>query len=114
MISIVFSSTARQASSAELAWRAIDEKTIEVTTRQDAGKKMDVEFYAVGSIAGDSAAADKLATELKSKIEPQLWGDASDKAAIHFDALSRALIIHAPQRVQAQVEAILANRSSSK
>jgi hypothetical protein len=100
--------------SAELAWRAIDEKTIEITTRQDAGKKMDVEFYAVGSIAGDSGAGEKLATELKSKIEPQLWGDASDKAAIYFDAPSRVLIVRAPQRTQAQVEVFLGSRSSAK
>jgi hypothetical protein len=100
--------------SAELAWRAVDEKTIEIMTRPEASRRLDVEFYPIGAMAADSASADKLIVELKSKIEPQLWGDASDKAAIHFDALSRALIIHAPQRVQAQVEAILANRSSSK
>jgi hypothetical protein len=100
--------------SAELAWRAIDEKTIEVTTRQDASKKMDVEFYAAGSIAGDSAAAEKLIAELKSKIEPQVWGDATDKAAIHFDPPSRALIVRAPQRAQAQVEAFLTSLQRNK
>jgi hypothetical protein len=100
--------------SAELAWRAIDEKTIEITTRQDASKKMDVEFYAAGSIAGDSAAAEKLIAELKSKIEPQLWGDASDKAAIHFDPPSRVLIVRAPQRTQGQIEAFLANHTKAK
>jgi hypothetical protein len=100
--------------SAELAWRAIDEKTIEVTTRQDAGRKMDVEFYAAGSIAGDSSAAEKLTTELKSKIEPQLWGDASGKAAIHFDLPSRALIVRAPQRSQALVEAFLLSHSKAR
>jgi len=93
--------------SAELAWRAIDDKTIEITTRQDGSKKMDVEFYPVGSIAGDSAAAEKLATELKSKIEPQVWGDSSDKAVIHFDATGRALIVRAPQRLQARIEQFL-------
>jgi len=100
--------------SAELAWRAIDDKTIEVTTRQDAGKKMDAEFYAAGSVAGDSAVAEKLIAELKSKIEPLLWQDASDKAAIHFDAPSRALIVRAPQRTQAQVEAFLVDHGKAK
>jgi hypothetical protein len=100
--------------SAELAWRAIDEKTIEVTTRQDASKKMDIEFYAAGSIAADSTAAEKLIAELKSKIEPQLWGDSSDKAAIHFDPLSRALIVRAPQRTQAEAEAFLIDHGKAK
>jgi len=93
--------------SAELAWRAIDEKTIEITTRPDAGQKMDVEFYPVGGIAADAAAAAKLITNLKSTVEPKLWGDSADNATVHFDAASRALIIRAPQRLQARIEQFL-------
>jgi len=90
--------------SAELSWRAIDEKTIEITTRPEASRRMDVEFYPVRSIAADATASEKLIAELKSKVEPQAWGDASDKAALDFDASSRALIVCAPQRLQAHVE----------
>ena len=100
--------------SSELAWRAIDDKTIEITTRTAAAMKMDVEFYSAGDLAKDATAGQTLIAQINSKVEPQQWGDAADKAAIQFDATSRTLIIRAPQRLQSHVESFLADSRAKK
>lgn len=104
--------------SADLTWRAMDERTIEITSHPAALARMDVEFYPVRNLATDAAAGEKLIAQIKAKVEPQLWGDAADKladlGAIHLDSPSGALIVRAPQRVQSQVEAELAAQRSRK
>jgi hypothetical protein len=104
--------------SADLAWRAMDERTIEITSHPAALARMDVEFYPARNLATDATAGEKLIAQIKAKIEPQLWGDAADKladlGAIHFDSPSGALIVRAPQRVQSQVEAELAAQRGRK
>lgn len=100
--------------SAELAWRVVDEKTIEITTRPAAAMKMDVEFYPAGDLAADATASKRLISQIQSKLDPQLWGDTPDKATIQYDAPSKALIVRAPQRLQAHVEAFLANNRAKK
>ena len=103
--------------SADLTWRAIDEHTIEITSPEAALERMDVEFYPVGDLV-KSATAEKLISQIKGKVEPQLWTEASDKpgkqGAIVLDKPSGTLIVRAPQRVQTQVEAELASQRGRK
>jgi hypothetical protein len=98
--------------SADLTWRAIDERTIEITTRPAALEQMDVEFYPVRDLAGGADASEKLIAQIRAQVEPQLWSDVADQlaepGAIAFDKPSGALIVRAPQRTQALVEAELA------
>ncbi|HEY2759624.1 MAG TPA: hypothetical protein VGI75_02750, partial [Pirellulales bacterium] len=104
--------------SADLTWRAIDERTIEITSHPAALARMDVEFYPARNLAKDAAAGEKLIAQIKANVEPQIWGDDADKladqAAIYFDQPSGALIVRAPQRVQAQLEAELAAQHGRK
>jgi hypothetical protein len=93
-----------------LTWRAIDGHSIEITTRQAAAEHMDVELYPARNLAGDANAAQALVAEIRSKIAPELWGDKPGQTAIQFDEASGALIIRAPQRIQAQIEELLVSR----
>jgi hypothetical protein len=104
-------------SSADLTWRAIDERTIEITSRSAALDRMDVEFYPARDLATDAAAAEKIIGQIKAKVEPELWAASTKLAAqgaIAFDSSSGALVVRAPQRVQAQVEAELAAKRGGK
>jgi hypothetical protein len=110
-------------SSADLTWRAIDERTIEITTHSAAQLRSDIEFYPARDLAADDAAGERLLTQLKAKVEPLLWTDRPSKAAdknlddrcaMDFDKPSGALIVRAPQRVQTEVEAELASRRGEK
>ncbi len=104
--------------SADLTWRVIDERTIEITTRSAALEQMDVEFYPVRDLASSADAGEKLIGQVRSQVEPQFWGDAVDQAAQHgamvFDKPSGALIVRAPQRTQALVETQLTALRSKK
>ncbi len=87
----------------DLAWRAIDERTLEITTREAAATQMELEFYPVRDQVIDAAAGQALVVQIESKIGSQVWGDKPDQAAILFDAPSRTLIVRAPQKVQAKL-----------
>ena len=85
--------------SADLTWRAIDEHTLEITSPSAALERMDVEFYPARDLV-KGAAAEKLVSQIKAKVEPQLWIEASDKpaqqCAIALDKPSGTLIVRAP------------------
>jgi hypothetical protein len=100
--------------SADLAWRAIDERTVELTTRQAAADQMDVEFYGVRDLAADGTAADAIVRRVTAEIEPRIWGNDPAKAAIHYDPAGRTLIVRAPQKTQMQVESLLADIRGKK
>ncbi|HZZ28574.1 MAG TPA: hypothetical protein VFE46_11280 [Pirellulales bacterium] len=109
--------------SADLTWRAIDRRTIEITSHPAAREQMDTEFYAARDLAPDTATSKKLIKQIMAKIEPQLWNadsnavsanDAVSRGVLHFDIPSGALIVRAPQRVQSQVEAALASARQNK
>jgi hypothetical protein len=87
----------------DLAWRVIDDRTVEITTRAAAAAHLDLEFYPARDLAADAEAGQRLIAQIQSKIEPQTWGDKPDQAAIQFDAPSRSLIVRAPQKTQAEV-----------
>jgi hypothetical protein len=103
--------------SADLTWRAVDDRTIEITTDAETAR-MDVEFYPVRDLASDAAAAEKLITQLQARIEPSLWDDRPERiaksGAMQYDAPSGTLIVRAPQRVQAEIEAELSTHQAAK
>ena len=98
----------------ELTWRAIDEKTVEITTRDAAAARMEVEFYSTAAPAGGTSTGQAMIAQIKSTIAPKLWGDSPGNAAIHFDRLSRSLIVRAPQRVQSQIAAAIVGCTREK
>jgi hypothetical protein len=97
----------------DLTWRAIDDRTVVITTSQDASRHMDVEFYPARDLATD-AAGHAFIAEVAAKVAPQLWGNSPDQGAMYFDAPGRTLVVRAPQRVQWQVETLLTGRRLQK
>jgi hypothetical protein len=109
--------------SADLTWRAIDGRTVEITSRPAALERMDVEFYPARNLAANPAAGEKLIAQIKANLDPQLWSAGSNQAvvnngaepgAIQLDQPSGTVIVRAPQRVQAQVEIFLAKVREKK
>ncbi|HEY2761468.1 MAG TPA: hypothetical protein VGI75_12015, partial [Pirellulales bacterium] len=100
--------------SAGLTWRAIDEKTVEITTAASATQQMDVEFYPVAGLAADDQSSNKLIAEIETKLAAKAWGNAADQAVIRYDMPSNMLIVRAPQRLEAHIEAYLAEQRSSR
>jgi hypothetical protein len=98
----------------DLAWRVIDERTVVITTVQDAAEHMELEFYPARDLAADAAAGQSMISQIAATVSPQLWGPGPEKAAMFFDAPGRTLIVRAPQRVQLQVETLLTTRRSQK
>jgi hypothetical protein len=97
----------------DLTWRAIDDRTVVITTPLDTADQMEVEFYPVRDLAPDAAGHGFIA-EVASKVDPQLWGNMAEQGAMYFDAPGRTLVVRAPQRVQWQVETLLTTRRSQK
>lgn len=98
----------------ELAWRAIDEKSIEITTPQALAQRMDVEFYPVRDLATDTVAGHSLVQRVAASVDPKIWGADSTNAAIHYDIPAKSLVVRAPQNVQGQVEAFLNSQRKRK
>jgi hypothetical protein len=90
----------------ELTWRVVDATTIEITTPQAAAERDEIEFYAVKDLAANAADANTLVEKLKAELGPSI-ANQNQNVAIHFDEPSKTLIVRAPQRLQAQLEAVL-------
>ncbi len=90
-----------------LDYRAIDERTVEVTTRAAAAGHPEREFYPIGDLldAGEDAGA--LSERVRGEIAAGTWEADGGKGVVVFDKPSRYLIVFQPQRVQAEVERFL-------
>jgi|GEM_PF-3587317 len=107
----------------ELSFRVIDEKTLQVTTRQAAAETVDLEFYRARDLAASPALAMALIERIEREVAPGTWhipagpaapgappaGEARAKAigGIAFDPISGCLIVSHMQAVQANVEDLL-------
>jgi hypothetical protein len=95
-----------------LGWRAVDAKTLQVTTKAALAGRLEVEFYPVSKrLAGGPPAA--LIDQIKASVPDASWGDAGARAglpsgAIVFDAPSQCLIVLQSQPVQEAIETFLA------
>jgi hypothetical protein len=102
-----------------LAYRAIGPNLIQVTTKEAAGEKLEVEFYPVEPLLdkknsprplageGPGVREQKLVERLKSEIAPATWNDTGGQGEIYFDAPSQCLIVLQSQPIQAAVERLL-------
>jgi hypothetical protein len=90
-----------------LDYRAVDESTVEVTTRTAADSHLEREFYQIGDLlhAGQNAAA--LIDRLRAEIVGGTWESEGGRGVVVFDEPSRCLIVLQTQRVQAGIEMFL-------
>ena len=72
-----------------LTYRAIGANTIQVTTKEAAEERLELEFYPVGPWLDKGIAGPKLAEGLKARVAASTWSDAGGLADACFDPPSR-------------------------
>lgn len=91
----------------DLAYRAIDENTIQITSRAALESRPELEFYPVAAQIDGGADPEKLVTGLKTKLGDELFAAADGTSEIEFDAASKCLIARVPQAFQRKLAAEL-------
>ncbi len=99
--------------SLDIGWRIVDDKTLEITSRQ-AAERGEVEFYPVADLLGGAVTAETLAAQIQSRIVAESWSPSGGRGVLHFDATSRHLIVLQSQAVQIRVEELLATERAKK
>jgi hypothetical protein len=79
-----------------LAWRAVDQRAIEITTQAKAASESMVEFYRVKADAGVDG------EQLKRRVA-SLTGDSDGSHGVFYDADSRALLTRLPAPVHRRI-----------
>ena len=97
----------------EVSFRIVDEKTVQITSRQEAAAAAEVEFYPLAELlpaGANNGNIDQLMRHIQARIAPDTWAGANPKntGRLHFDKPSRCLIVLQSQPVQIQVENYLA------
>jgi hypothetical protein len=90
-----------------LAWRVIDERTVQVSTQAALNDHTELEFYPVGHLLDGLVTGQTLIEQIRTRIAGPTWSDAGGPGEIHFDPAAKCLIIRHNQAVQAAVERLL-------
>jgi hypothetical protein len=91
-----------------LTYRAIGPNALQVTTRESAEERLELEFYTIGRWLDKGVSGAKLADALKARVAAATWSDAGGLADVCFDPPSRSLIVLQSQPVQATIARLLA------
>ncbi len=89
----------------DLAWRAIDEQTIQVTSLAAFNQIPELEFHPAGELAADAAAGEALLARLRSTLAAA--GKEEVAHELRFDLASRCILASLPQPQQRHVEKLL-------
>ena len=90
-----------------LAWRALDARTLQVSTQAALDDTMELEFYPVAPLLDGLVTGETLIEQIRTRIAGPTWSDAGGPGAIHYDTKARCLIVRHNQTVQAAVERLL-------
>jgi len=96
-----------------LVYRAIDERTLEITTPSALVVRQELEFYPVTSLLDGGRTGASLAAEVKARLAGPTWSDSGGRGELHFDAPSGCLIVLQSQPVQAAVERFLSQKAKT-
>jgi hypothetical protein len=89
-----------------LAWRAVDAGMLQVTSKDTASTRQDLEFYSLRDhLAGQQPQA--LIEKIKAAAAAA-GGDAKNSGAVYYDPASQSVIVLQTQPVQQVIEALLA------
>ncbi len=91
-----------------LAYRVVDAGTIQVTTREAADERLELEFYPIRSWLDRGISGEKLAEALKARVAVSSWRNAGGLGDIHFDPSSGCLLVFQSQPVQSVIQRLLA------
>lgn len=90
-----------------LDYRAIDERTIEVTTRAAADAHFEREFYPIRDLLKAGETAPSLIDRVREQVDAGTWQSNGGKGAVQFDEPSRCLIVLQTQRGHVAIEQYL-------
>ncbi|MBL9082551.1 MAG: hypothetical protein JNK76_12130 [Planctomycetales bacterium] len=90
------------------AWRIIDPRTIEITTRDALRRRAYVELYDVRLLLADGSRPEPLIARLKQQTAEAGWLESGGHGAIVFDAAASALIVRQHQAGHQRLAQLLA------
>lgn len=96
-----------------LAYRAVDARTLQVTTQEAVAARLELEFYRVGELLGEGRTGPELVEWIKGRLAGSSWSDAGGPGVMHFDRPSGCLIVLQSQPVQAALGQLLAEKMGS-
>ena len=96
-----------------LTYRIVGNELIQVTTKEAAEERMELEFHPIGPWLDRGIQAERLAEQLKARVAPVSWSDVGGEADIYFDAPSGCLIVLQSQPAQAAIQQLLATPPGS-
>jgi hypothetical protein len=91
----------------KLGYRIMNGQRLEITSARDVADELEVEFYTIRSLVGESADAgrlDQLAARIRKSISPSSWREHGGSGVMTIDAASAYLIVLASQGVQIELE----------
>lgn len=94
-----------------LAYRAIDARTLQITTQAALIARQELEFYPITPLLGGGRTGPDLAAEIKARLAGPTWSDSGGPGELHFDEPSGCLIVLQSQPVQAAVERFLSQKA---
>lgn len=98
----------------DLAYRVIDDRTLQIVTRRTAQERLDLEFYLVRDLLSDDETLDSLRERIMGQLARKSWDEAGGPGVIGVDPASACLIVLQSQAVQMDLEKLLdAWRSAS-
>ncbi len=90
-----------------LAWRALDARTVQVSTQAALDDTMELDFYPVAPLLDGLVTGQTLTEQICNRIAGPTWSDAGGPGVIRYDPKARCLIVRHNQAVQAAVERLL-------
>jgi hypothetical protein len=93
-----------------LACRAIDPRTIQITTKEAVDDRMELEFYPVSRWLAKGLTGPGLVERIKARVAAATWSDVGGPGEMHFDPPSGYIIVLQSQPVQAAIQRLLAGR----
>ena len=92
----------------ELAWRAIDGRTLQVVTAAKLAERCEIEFYPAADLLAGDPTGEALQTRLRDSLGAAAFQSGGGSGELRLDRLSKCLIVSLPQLKQRELEALLA------
>ena len=90
-----------------LAFRAVDDRTLQITTPEALDERMELEFYGLDRWLKQGVTGPTLVERLKARVGNRSWSDAGGPGDIYFDAPSGYILVLQSQPVQAALGQLL-------
>jgi hypothetical protein len=98
---------ARLAASLDLSVRVIDARIVQLTTRKEAARLLELEVYRVADLVNAQQAGPLLAERIRTAIAPESWAESKGPGLVRYDELGKCLVVLHVQDVQFKVEDLI-------